>query len=218
MDEFDEIKKELEEIRRLKENLKAEIEEIRRERFRQSDRGRRVIIEPPKIDLSGLTKSLDEMMENIQEQIRASLRGVDRRIETRIFREPMRRRREAEIESIPPERVARVISPLGSEERLKILDYLNRDGGKTFNELEEYMGRVGSSLTHHLQPLIDAGYVIKGEVRGTYYITVEGRLAYRLAQWLTSRLEHETTSDVLEEPDKEPEELDREDDEARRWL
>jgi hypothetical protein len=36
---------------------------------------------------------------------------------------------------------------------------------------------------------MDAGYVIKGEVRGTYYITVAGRLAYRLAQWLTSRVE-----------------------------
>ena len=218
MDAFDDIKKELEEVRRLKESLKAEIEELRREKQRRPEGERKIVFEPPRIDLSGLTESLDEMMENIQEQIRASLRGVDRRIETRIFREPMRRRREAEIESIPSERVARVISPLGSEERLKILDYLSRDGGKTFNELEEYVGRVGSSLTHHLQPLIDAGYVIKGEIRGTYYITVEGRLAYRLAQWLTSRLEHERTSDAFKEPDKETHEPDREDDEERRWL
>ena len=32
---------------------------------------------------------------------------------------------------------------------------------------------------------------MKGEVRGTYYVTVEGRLAYRLAQWLTYRIEHQ---------------------------
>jgi len=215
MGEIDEVKKELEEVRRLKEDLKAEIEEIRREKLRRPDRERRVFFEPPKIDLSGLTESLDEMMENIQEQIRVSLRGVkdlDRRIETRIFREP-RRKREEEIERIPPERVARVISPLGSEERLKILHYL-RDGSKTFNELEEHTSRIGSSLTHHLQPLIDAGYVIKGEARGTYYVTVEGRLAYRLAQWLTSRLEQEKPHDTYREPD-EPEDKE---DEARRWL
>ena len=96
---------------------------------------------------------------------------------------------------IPPEHVARFISPLGSEERLRILDYL-KSGGKTFNELEQHTGRTGSSLTHHLNPLVDAGYVIKGEVRGTYYVTVEGRLAYRLAQWLTSRLEGEIKGPV----------------------
>jgi K+-transporting ATPase c subunit len=28
-------------------------------------------------------------------------------------------------------------------------------------------------------------------VRGTYYVTVEGRLAYRLAQWLTHRVEQQ---------------------------
>ncbi|MCK5240601.1 MAG: hypothetical protein KAR33_13675, partial [Candidatus Thorarchaeota archaeon] len=33
----------------------------------------------------------------------------------------------------------------------------------------------------------------------TYYVSVEGRLAYRLAQWLTSRLEEERVlSDVKE--------------------
>jgi DNA-binding transcriptional ArsR family regulator len=94
------------------------------------------------------------------------------------------------IESIPPERVAQIVAPLGNEERLKILDYL-KAGGKSFNEIEEFTGKTGSSLTHHLNPLIDAGYVVKGEVRGTYYVTVEGRLAYRLAQWLTHRVERQ---------------------------
>ncbi|MFX0045484.1 MAG: winged helix-turn-helix domain-containing protein, partial [Candidatus Hermodarchaeota archaeon] len=66
-----------------------------------------------------------------------------------------------------------------------------KDSGKSFNELENHTGKTGSSLTHHLNPLLEAGYVIKGEVRGTYYVTVEGRLAYRLAQWLTSKVERE---------------------------
>ena len=51
--------------------------------------------------------------------------------------------------------------------------------------------------------------MIKGEVRGTYYVTVEGRLAYRLAQWLTSRLEREK-----ELEGKKKEKLDSQKDES----
>jgi hypothetical protein len=56
--------------------------------------------------------------------------------------------------------------------------------------------------------LIEASYVVKGEVRGTYYVTVEGRLAYRLAQWLTHRVEMQrerksNNGDVEDEVDVE---------------
>ena len=72
----------------------------------------------------------------------------------------------------------------------KILEFLKTDAA-TFNEIEQHIGKTGSSLTHHLNPMVDAGYVIKGEVRGTYFATVQGILAYRLAKWLTSRVEKE---------------------------
>lgn len=225
---IEDIRKELEEVRRLKESLKAEIDELRAAsasvRTRTTTSNRRIVIEPPRIDLSGLTESLEEMMEGLGEQIRESLKGIKgldgELLKSRFFSAPPQRSwRSSEIEGIPPERVARVIAPLGSEERLRILDYL-KEGGKTFNELEHYTGKTGSSLTHHLTPLIDAGYVIKGEVRGTYYVTVEGRLAYRLSQWLTSRLERETQRKTGKEPD-EPEVFrsDYEDKEGfRHWL
>ena len=99
-----------------------------------------------------------------------------------------RKVRKSDIENIPPERVAKIVAPLGSEERLRILEFL-KEGGKSFNEIEISSEKTGSSLTHHLNPLVEASYVVKGEVRGTYYLTVEGRLAYRLAQWLTHRVE-----------------------------
>ncbi len=206
-DEIDEIRRELEEVRRLKEQLKREIRELERER---PTRHRRTIPthhpKHVKVDLTGLTEGLDEMLEGIGEQIRQSLAGVGASIQVpRIMVKSRRggRRRHHDVESIPPERVARVISPLGSEVRLRILDYL-KDGGKSFNELESLTGLTGSSLTHHLSQLLDAGYVIKGEVRGTYYVTVEGRLAYRLSQWLTSRVERERNqTDETEEDEDE---------------
>ncbi len=212
---IDEIRKELEEVRKLKETLKREIEGIRE---RETDRPRRRIHRsqrgpmhprdipkppiPPMFDLRPLTESLSDMMEGLGEKIEESMRGIEGieahvkvpKVYVRRARKDRRsrrsRRRDREIERIPPGRVARIISPLGSEERLKILDFL-KEGGKSFNDMETYTGKTGSSLTHHLTPLLDAGYVIKGEVRGTYYVTVEGRLAYRLAQWLTNQVERE---------------------------
>jgi DNA-binding transcriptional ArsR family regulator len=211
----DEIRKELEEVRKLKETLKKEIDGIRereadrpKRRTHRSHRGPvrpRDIPRPPKpppFDLRPLTESLSDMMEGLGEKIEESIRGIEGieahvkvpKVHIRRSRKDRSsrrsRRRDREIEKIPPGRVARIISPLGSEERLKILDFL-KEGGKSFNDMEAYTEKTGSSLTHHLTPLLDAGYVIKGEVRGTYYVTVEGRLAYRLAQWLTNQVERE---------------------------
>ncbi|MGY5875102.1 MAG: ArsR family transcriptional regulator [Candidatus Thorarchaeota archaeon] len=156
------------------------------------------------LDLSGLTEGLDSMMESISQEVEAAVQGVELAMQevdlasiaipktwTRRRRSKKGRARDREIEKIPPEQVARVIAPLGSEERLRILDYL-KSGPKTFNDLEIHTSKTGSSLTHHLNPLLEARYVLKGEVRGTYHITVEGGLAYKLAQWLTSRLNRES--------------------------
>jgi DNA-binding transcriptional ArsR family regulator len=193
--DVEELKKELEEIRLLKESLKDEIDELRRDRRRVYRRPRIPEVRAPKIDFTEITESLEAMMAEIAEQLRDSMKGIedigDRIRSSRPYRTRFSRRaRASDVDTIPPDRIAKVISPLGNEERLKIIDNLT-EGPKTFNELEEYTNRTGSSLTHHLTPLLDAGYVVKGEVRGTYYVTVEGRLAYSLSQWLTSRLEKE---------------------------
>ena len=146
------------------------------------------------LDLEDLTDSLETMMDGLGDQIVMSLRSIDGlkvpgiRVRKGRRRTKSRKEHRREVESIDPERVAKIVAPLGNEERLKILDYLKK-GGKTFNDIDNFTGKTGSSLTHHLNPLIEAGYVVKGEVRGTYYVTVEGRLAYRLAQWLTHRVE-----------------------------
>ncbi|RDE10706.1 MAG: hypothetical protein C4K49_12765 [Candidatus Thorarchaeota archaeon] len=202
---LDDIRKELEEVRKLKESLKEDVERLRKEREAYAEEGRfrgghrahgppEPCIPPDShfVDLSSITDGLDEMMEGLGEQIRKAVREVGDigvSLESpRFMIRRMGKHGRGRIENIPAERVAQAVSPLGSEERLRILDIL-KDGGKSFNELETLTGKTGSSLTHHLTPLMDAGYVIKGEVRGTYYITVAGRLAYRLAQWLTSRVE-----------------------------
>ena len=192
---LDELRKELDEVRKLKEDLKAEISEIRDSSRKKGTRT--IHYTPPDIDLSGLNESISEMMRHVSTQISDSFKGV------KLSTKDNERSEDVDygkVEVIPPDRVARIISPLGSEERLSILDLL-KGGSQTFNGLEQYTGKTGSSLTHHLNPLLNAGYVIKGEVRGTYYITVEGRLAYRLAQWLTDQVENERLK-FRREPDQ----------------
>ena len=214
MDEdIDEMKRELEEIRKIKEEMKRELQEAKRERLEALKREKIKFPKPstpPKhvkapraprrasiVDLRGLTDSLESMMEGLEDSIRDSVSGweeIGKAFSGPALRvrkgKKLKRKRDRDFEMIPPERVAKIVSPLGSEERLRILDFL-KEGGRTFNDLETHTGKTGSSLTHHLTPLLDAGYVIKGEVRGTYYVTVEGRLAYRLAQWLTSKVERQ---------------------------
>ncbi|MHA1770958.1 MAG: ArsR/SmtB family transcription factor [Candidatus Thorarchaeota archaeon] len=229
LDEIRELKEslreELEEIRREKEELRqirAESIRRRRESTPRPPHGRPPHGAPPRpprghsshgyrptvIDLESLAESLEDMMSGLGEQIRVAMSSI-KPIDVRIRNPSMRRdvpksriksraKRLKKVESIPPDRIARILSPLGNVERLRILDYL-KDGAKTFNDIESYTGKTGSSLTHHLSPLIEAGYVVKGAVRGTYYITVSGRLAYRLAQWLTSQVEQELSTIFTEE-------------------
>ncbi len=214
--DIESMRHELEEIRRMKEQLRREIEGVRRDReARKIEQRTHRVPKPPKpprpvrapraprraaiVDFEALTDSLEDMMDGLGDQIRMSVSGlkdIDKEFVKPFLKTTSRRikhgksRSKSKIDNISPERVASVIIPLASEERLKILDYL-KSGGRTFNELESHIGKTGSSLTHHLNPLLEAGYIIKGEVRGTYYLTIEGRLAYRLAQWLTDRLERE---------------------------
>jgi DNA-binding transcriptional ArsR family regulator len=225
---IDDIKKELEEVRKLKEELKREVEDTKRqkEELQQKKDGEREDreksytyhygtkqprpprppreprlarpVRPVKIDIAGITDSLEDMMDDLGRSIETSIKDFDGlakgiKIPGVHIRTSGRRGKAAkrkDIEMIPPERIAKIVAPLGSEERLGILDYL-KSGGKSFNDIETFTGKTGSSLTHHLNPLLEAGYVVKGEVRGTYYVTVEGRLAYRLAQWLTHRVEQQ---------------------------
>ncbi|TFH04249.1 MAG: ArsR family transcriptional regulator [Candidatus Thorarchaeota archaeon] len=206
----EELRREVEDVRRDKEAaFRSEADKVRREadvireRVRHGGAPR-----PPRpvrpvrpmrnidIDLGGITDSLEDMMDGLGKSIEMSLKGVEgigssiRVPGVRIHRKGRKgsKVRKSDIEKIPPERVAKIVAPLGSEERLRILEFL-KEGGKTFNEIEVFTEKTGSSLTHHLNPLVEASYVVKGEVRGTYYLTVEGRLAYRLAQWLTHRVE-----------------------------
>ncbi len=87
------------------------------------------------------------------------------------------------------EKVARAMSALGEEHRLKILSSL-MSGGKYINELQQELGEITTStLSSHLDVLEKAGYVVQEKVRGRYLITMPGRTAYRMARKVVQFLE-----------------------------
>ncbi len=86
-----------------------------------------------------------------------------------------------------PQIVARFMGALGNEERVRILAELDT-GNATFNHLERVIQKKGGTLKYHLNQLQEADFVAQEQNRGSYAITLEGKLAYRLAVWLASCL------------------------------
>ncbi|MFW9832293.1 MAG: ArsR/SmtB family transcription factor [Candidatus Thorarchaeota archaeon] len=90
-------------------------------------------------------------------------------------------------EPVPPEEAQRLLSPLASEERIRIL-YLLADEPRYHQDLMELSGLKPGTLPHHLKQLEDAGYVTQERVRGRYLITIPGRMALKLAEYLHNQM------------------------------
>jgi DNA-binding transcriptional ArsR family regulator len=133
---------------------------------------------------------VEDVMESVTEGIHGELercvfigpRGV------RIIRrdESIHEEKEAEV-NFP--KMSEVMSALGHEHRLKILEQLV-SGGKYINELQEKLSEITvSTLSSHLKVLEEVGLVVQEKVRGRYLITMPGRVAYNMALRITKSLE-----------------------------
>lgn len=89
---------------------------------------------------------------------------------------PMREKRIIE----NPKRVAEVMSALGNEHRLRILEELSR-GGLYANDFHELLPEISpSTLSSHLDVLQKAGLVAQ-KSKGRYLITMPALIASRMA-------------------------------------
>jgi len=174
-----EMKKLREEIAGLKEQL-SELTDKAKERRRgiYIDVGERV------------HDYVEDVMESVTEGISGELEksvligpGGTLRVERR------RPRLTEEEEKADPVKVAAVMSALGNEHRLKVLEQLAH-GGKYISELQEKLPDIASStLSSHLDILQDAGLVVQEKVRGRYLTTMAGRLAYNMANQIAKLTE-----------------------------
>ncbi|MFX1299309.1 MAG: ArsR/SmtB family transcription factor [Promethearchaeota archaeon] len=88
---------------------------------------------------------------------------------------------------VPPEEAQRLLAPLANEDRIRIL-YLLADEPRYHQDLMELSGLTPGTLPHHLKQLEDAGYVTQERVRGRYLITIPGRMALKLAEYLHNQM------------------------------
>jgi DNA-binding transcriptional ArsR family regulator len=85
------------------------------------------------------------------------------------------------------ERTVRVMSALGNEHRIKIMEELSW-GGAYASDLQEALDEISpSTLNSHLDVLQEAGMVIQERKRGRYLITMAGRIAIQMAAQLSKR-------------------------------
>ncbi|MBD3205104.1 helix-turn-helix domain-containing protein [Candidatus Bathyarchaeota archaeon] len=85
------------------------------------------------------------------------------------------------------ERTVRVMSALGNEHRIKILEELSW-GGAYASDLQEALDEISpSTLSSHLDVLQEAGMILQERKRGRYLITMAGRIAIQMAAQLAKR-------------------------------
>ncbi|MFX0168719.1 MAG: ArsR family transcriptional regulator [Candidatus Hodarchaeota archaeon] len=95
---------------------------------------------------------------------------------------------EERIQPVPAEEAERLLTPLASGERIRLL-YLLAEEPRYHQDLMDLSGLKPGTLPHHLKQLEEAGYVTQERVRGRYLITIPGRMALKLAEYLHYQME-----------------------------
>jgi DNA-binding transcriptional ArsR family regulator len=91
------------------------------------------------------------------------------------------------VRQVPAEDAERLLAPLASAERIGLL-YLLAEEPRYHQDLMELSGLKPGTLPHHLKQLEEAGYVTQERVRGRYLITIPGRMALKLAEYLHNQM------------------------------
>ncbi len=179
----DELK---EEMKKLKEEISALKEQLQNMAERKKQESRSICIDVGNRVHDYIEEAMEGVAEGIHGELEKSIfigpRGV------RIIRKTEPHEEEEET-GISFSKVSEVMSALGQEHRLRVLDEL-MSGGKYVNELQEKLPEITTStLSSHLNVLKEAGLVVQEKVRGRYLVTIPGRTAYKMARRVTRFLE-----------------------------
>lgn len=115
------------------------------------------------------------------------MEGVSVELERSLFRDRYPKRISRK-EPLDEKLTADIMSALGNEHRIKILDELSF-GGKYASDLQERLSGISpSTLSSHLDVLQDAGLIYQERSRGRYLITIPGRIAVNMASRIAKRI------------------------------
>lgn len=188
-EEVEEILEEAEEAHEEAEEALEEEEEEEREEYDREDRHRR-----RRHDYDFRFDFGDRLGEYIGGFVEDVMEGVADEIEQSLFVSPRgkfvvnrvgKRRRPSKVDSSA---AAQVMSALGNEHRLRVLDALS-SGGLYASDLQEVLKDISpSTLSSHLDTLEEVGLIMQERRRGRYLITIPGRLAVKMAYQITQQL------------------------------
>jgi len=196
MDERGNRDEELKRLRDELESLKAQIRELSEGRRKQDEpEGQR---ESPKEQRDhygpyvgpDLGERISEYVSGVVDNVVAGITGeMDRSIFIGPGGVRIMKNRRPKPGAIDPKKTATVMSALGNEHRVKILEELT-GGGLYASELQEMLPEIGAStLSSHLDVLQEAGLVVQEKARGRYLITMPGRLAIRMASQIARQID-----------------------------
>jgi len=116
------------------------------------------------------------------------LENVTSEVENTVFvQDKMRRDRPTTLSREDIRQIANVMSALGNEHRIKILEELSW-GGMYASDFQESLKDISpSTLSSHLDVLQEAGLVVQEKSRGRYLISMKGRLAINTASSLAKQ-------------------------------
>lgn len=168
-------------LRGLSEQLQGQTEQGTKEN-RRADRGYAL-----RVDIG------DRISDYVHSMIESVMDGIAGELDRSIFAGRhgivVGRHRPKEPVKVDPKRAADVMSALGNENRVRVLEELS-SGGLYSSELQERLSEISAStLSSHLDVLEKSGLVVQEKARGRYLITIPGRLAYRMANEIAKQVE-----------------------------
>jgi len=130
----------------------------------------------------------DRLGDYISEFVDDVMEGVTSELERSLFAERgYKRERPTVLTDSEVARIAAVMNAMANEHRIKILKELTW-GGMYAGDLQERLKEISpSTLSSHLDNLQDAGLVIQERRRGRYLITMNGRIAIKMAATIAKR-------------------------------
>jgi DNA-binding transcriptional ArsR family regulator len=132
----------------------------------------------------------DRLGDYIEGFVEDVMKGVSAELERSLFSDSFtrHRHRESRMESLDAQEAASVMSALGNEHRIRILEELSYGGAYSAGLQEALPDISASTLSSHLDVLEEAGLITQERRRGRYLITMPGRLAVKMAIQITDRV------------------------------
>ncbi|MHA1917058.1 MAG: winged helix-turn-helix domain-containing protein [Candidatus Ranarchaeia archaeon] len=186
----DNMKKEIEELKKQMKEIQNEIKKESQSTKEKVYKIKTNIVDPVNKLQGSISKYVSGVMDSVASSLETSFSGIfpndpgkgSRKLKIRIDNLSIDKKYLSHFYK----ESSNLLSLIADENRLKLLKELE-NSGKYQKELSENTKIHGGTFNHHINKLIESNFAIQEAVRGRYLITIEGREALKLAEFLYLR-------------------------------